>query len=210
VIRAGEQLRTFERALIETIRDAARVLDIGTSQRFAKELRPFEALFAGKQYVAAGYRPLRSFGQYNCDEHQDIQALTYPDGGFDAVLCIEVLEHVADPFKAVAEIKRVLRPGGRLLVTAPFLGPFHGKGGQTPGHEDYADYWRFTHQGLQLMFSDLSKVEVIPVDGPVEFRLRYLRLVNWVDRWPLRQLLDRFDKPRLGRSTTRHVVLGTK
>jgi hypothetical protein len=60
------------------------------------------------------------------------------------------------------------------------------------------------------MFSDLSKVEVIPVDGPVEFRLRYLRLVNWVDRWPLRQLLDRFDKPRLGRSTTRHVVLGTK
>ena len=210
MIRAGEQLKVFERALTTTIRDAARVLDIGTSQRYAKELRPFENLFAEKQYVAAGYRPSTSFGPYNCDEHQDIQALTYPDGSFDAVLCIEVLEHVADPFKAVAEIKRVLRPGGRLLLTVPFLGAFHGKSGLTPGHEDYPDYWRFTHQGLQLMFRDLAKVEVIPVDGPVEFRLRYLRLVNWVDRWPLRQLLDRFDKPRLGKSTTRHIVLGTK
>jgi SAM-dependent methyltransferase len=210
MIVAGRQRERLERVVRDTVQDAGRILDIGTSQRFAKELRPLEMLFEGKQYVAAGYQPSREYGRYNCDEHQDIQALTYADGAFDAVLCIEVLEHVADPFKAAAEIVRVLKPGGRLLVTAPFLGAFHGKGGDSADHEHYPDYWRFTHQGLALMFGGLSKAEVFAVDGPIEFRLRYLRLVNWVDRWPLRQLLDRFDTPRLGKSTTRHILLATK
>jgi ubiquinone/menaquinone biosynthesis C-methylase UbiE len=59
------------------------------------------------------------------------------DGSFDVVLCTEVLEHVPEPARVVAELGRVLRPGGVLLLTAP-LGsglhqlPLHFYGGYTP------------------------------------------------------------------------------
>jgi SAM-dependent methyltransferase len=65
--------------------------------------------------------------------------LPYPDGSFDTVLCTQVLEHVPDAELAMAEIARVLRPGGHALVTVPFL---------YPTHEAPYDFWRYTHHGL--------------------------------------------------------------
>ena len=49
----------------------------------------------------------------------DILALPFPDGSFDAVVCAEVLEHIPNDERAMAEIARVVRPGGRLAVTVP-------------------------------------------------------------------------------------------
>ena len=127
MLNGGKPEQIFAERLAETIRDAHDVLDVGTSQRFAKELRRYEQWFAGKRYVAAGYEPSQTYGAYNCDCHQDIQAMSFADESFDAVLCIEVVEHVADPFAATRELRRVLRPGGRLLLTTPFLSQYHGK-----------------------------------------------------------------------------------
>lgn len=53
--------------------------------------------------------------------HEDITALSFPDARFDAVLSFEVLEHVPDYPQALSEFARVLRPGGLLLLSAPFL-----------------------------------------------------------------------------------------
>jgi SAM-dependent methyltransferase len=53
-------------------------------------------------------------------EHQDLTALSYPDGSLDVVLSSDVLEHIPDPYRAHAEIHRVLRPGGSHLFTVPF------------------------------------------------------------------------------------------
>jgi SAM-dependent methyltransferase len=67
----------------------------------------------------------------------DASAMPVADGSFDAVLCTEVLEHVPEPAKVVRELGRILRPGGRLMLTAP-LGsglhqePDHYYGGFTP------------------------------------------------------------------------------
>lgn len=49
----------------------------------------------------------------------DALALPFPDGSFDVVMAAEVLEHVPDDRAAMAELARVLRPGGRLAVTVP-------------------------------------------------------------------------------------------
>ena len=60
----------------------------------------------------------------------DITAIPEADGSFDAVLCSEVFEHLPDPIAALREFARLLRPGGRLILTAPFcslthFSPFH-------------------------------------------------------------------------------------
>ncbi|HTI80195.1 MAG TPA: methyltransferase domain-containing protein [Acetobacteraceae bacterium] len=60
----------------------------------------------------------------------DILNIPEPDGSFDAVLCTEVLEHLPDPVRAIEELARLLRPGGALILTAPFWSLTH----QAPYH----------------------------------------------------------------------------
>lgn len=209
MLTGGAPERDFIAALKQLLERSHRILDIGTPARFHKELRPRESLFQGKEYIAAGYNPQKIYGVYNCDCHQDIEAMTFADASFDAVICIDVLEHVRDPFKAVAEIKRVLRPQGTALIITPFLHAYHGKGGKSQSHEEVPDFWRFTHQGMQKLFDDFSSVTLTPLDGPIEFRLKYL-LPGWVGFKPIRLLLDSFDPRRVPRNTTRQMLYGIK
>lgn len=67
------------------------------------------------------------------------EPLPFGDASFDTVLCTQVLEHVDNAELAMAEIARVLRPGGHALVTVPFL---------YPTHEAPYDFQRFTHHGI--------------------------------------------------------------
>ncbi|MGD9921564.1 MAG: class I SAM-dependent methyltransferase [Pseudorhodoplanes sp.] len=60
----------------------------------------------------------------------DITTIPEPDGSFDAVLCTEVLEHLADPVAALGEMARLLKGGGSFIITAPFwslthFAPYH-------------------------------------------------------------------------------------
>jgi SAM-dependent methyltransferase len=66
--------------------------------------------------------------------------LPLPDDGFDAVLSTQVLEHVADPGTYLDECRRILRPGGRMLLSTHGLMVFH---------PDPVDYWRWTRAGLE-------------------------------------------------------------
>ena len=65
MLNGGKPEQIFAERLAETIRDAHDVLDVGTSQRFAKELRRYEQWFAGKRYVAAGYEPSQTYWAYD-------------------------------------------------------------------------------------------------------------------------------------------------
>jgi SAM-dependent methyltransferase len=69
----------------------------------------------------------------------DAQSLPFGGGTFDLVISQETVEHLPDPFAAVAEMGRVLAPGGWIYLQAPFIIGYH------PGPEDY---WRFTRTGL--------------------------------------------------------------
>jgi ubiquinone/menaquinone biosynthesis C-methylase UbiE len=61
-----------------------------------------------------------SWDQSRLDIISDITQIPEPDNSFDAVMCVEVLEHLPEPVAALRELSRLLRPGGLLIVTAPF------------------------------------------------------------------------------------------
>ncbi len=63
---------------------------------------------------------------------------------------------------------------------------------------------------LERLFAPLEQLCVTPLDGPIEFRLRSTPMVRFVDSFPVRQLIDLIDRPRRGKATTRHVVIGEK
>ena len=77
--------------------------------------------------------------------------------GFDFVVCTEVLEHTLQPFDAVAEIHRLLKSGGLLLLTVPFNFRIHGP---------LPDCWRFTEHGLRALLKDFDLVELTAVETP--------------------------------------------
>ena len=73
----------------------------------------------------------------------DINAIPEPDASFDAILCSEVLEHLPDPLKALDEFSRLLKPAGKLILTAPFSSLVH----FAPQHfcTGFSRYW-YEHQ----------------------------------------------------------------
>ncbi len=70
------------------------------------------------------------------------EALPFASASLALVVSQEVIEHLADPWRAVGEAARVLRPGGRLYLQAPFVIGYH----PSP-----RDYWRFTAEGLRRL-----------------------------------------------------------
>lgn len=61
----------------------------------------------------------------NLDIVSDIRTIPVVDGSFDNVLCTEVFEHIPYPDQAVKEFSRILKSGGRLILTAPFCSQTH-------------------------------------------------------------------------------------
>ncbi len=81
----------------------------------------------------------------------DITCIPEPDAAFDAILCSEVLEHVPEPTKALDEFARLLKPGGKLILTAPFASLVH----FAPYHycSGFSRYWYEHHlaeRGFQI------------------------------------------------------------
>lgn len=113
-------LRKLERLFLERIRPGQRVLDAGCGRSLFTEIRPDwpftivaadvehdllrgrKALFPDVRWVVAGAQPL-----------------PFRDESFDALFAGELIEHLVDPAQGLAEFRRVLRPGGTLILTTP-------------------------------------------------------------------------------------------
>ena len=83
-----------------------------------------------------------------------VEALPVEDASFDVVLCTQVLEHCDDPAQAVRELRRVTAPGGRVLASTHGVQVYH------PSPQDY---WRWTHPGLERLFTENARWESVEV-----------------------------------------------
>ncbi|WP_445148455.1 class I SAM-dependent methyltransferase [Baekduia sp. Peel2402] len=129
-----------------------RVLDAGAGDA------PYRPLFVHCEHVTQDWPGSEHAGGRASAIVADLHHLPVADASFDAVLCTEVLEHVAEPERVVAELRRVLRPGAPLLVTVPFVGELH---------EEPHDHWRYTSHGLRgtLERGGFADVVVTPLTG---------------------------------------------
>jgi SAM-dependent methyltransferase len=115
-----------------------RVLDLGCGNS------PYAHLFPNRMCLDIRRKP-------GAAVVADAHALPFADDCLDTILSTEMLEHTLEPQRIVDEIRRVLRPGGRVLLTTRFIFPLH----DVPG-----DYYRFTNYALAHLFRGWSSVQV--------------------------------------------------
>jgi SAM-dependent methyltransferase len=149
---------------------ASRVLDAGAGEcQYAGHFtgHRYTAVDLGIGDLAWNYRAL--------DAIADLTALPFRDGSFDACVNIVTLEHVREPAAALAEMARVLKPGGRLLLIVPHEWEVH----QAPH-----DYFRYTRYGAAWLLdrAGFTAADIRPVGG--WFRLTSRRLLNGLQFFP--------------------------
>jgi SAM-dependent methyltransferase len=94
------------------------------------------------------------------NQHLDLECdlnkpLPLPDNRFDTIILSEVLEHIAEPGQLWAELTRILKPGGKMLVSVPFLYKIH---------EAPHDYFRYTEFSLKK-FASQNKLRVVELQS---------------------------------------------
>ncbi len=135
----------IERALVAHARGT--LLDVGCGEK------PFE----GHAPRVERWIGLDADSNSRADVHGTVFAIPLPDASVDTVLCTQVLEHVDDPARALAEMARVLRPGGALILTVPQYWPLH---------EEPYDFFRYTELGLRKLFAGAGlRVELLEGQG---------------------------------------------
>jgi methionine biosynthesis protein MetW len=116
----GPVLPAVDRLFRRYIRQGDRCLDVGCGDGRAGGLglRPYGAEYVGVDISQTAIEAARARG-LTALRIDDSASLPFPDDHFDAVICLEVLEHLWNPRATVNEIWRVLKPGSVLIATTP-------------------------------------------------------------------------------------------
>jgi SAM-dependent methyltransferase len=162
---------------------SGRILDFGCGSK------PYAACFPfAREYIGIDYDKSLSQGEY-CKRGNDFAydglKIPFPDNSFDAIVSFQVIEHVQCLQNSLAELKRVSRPGAKLLITGPLLWPEH----ETP-----YDFRRLTRWGIAQVIQEAGlKIDSVRPMGSIYdvlcvFILDYLNthkslLARWLCRF---------------------------
>lgn len=114
---------------------SGRALELGAGRHDYSTFAPLCS-----EYIRSDFKPPKGDPRIAIDA----TAIAFPDASFDAVVCMSTLEHIQAYDKVLAEVWRVLKPGGRFLLCVPWVFPWHG----APD-----DYHRFSATALRSMLS---------------------------------------------------------
>ena len=112
------------------------VLDIGCADGKPRQYLPADTEYVGLDY----YDTASNWYKTRPSIFGDAQQLPFPEGAVNHVLLLDVLEHIPDPERCLAEISRVLKPGGTLTIQVPFMYPIR---------DAPLDFHRWTRFGLR-------------------------------------------------------------
>lgn len=179
------------------------ILDVGGGEPFQKWLFKYKDLFA-----KCNYKTMEPNAESKPDILGDIHAIPLASDSQDAIICHSVLEHVADPTRAVRELYRVLVPGGKLFLHLPSIYPYHAR----QGDGGYPDYWRFFDDTLKILLKDFKEIEIVKRGGyftallffmPYQHKLRFM-----ID--PLACFLDMIFKTESRTTTAGYYIYAIK
>lgn len=142
-----------------------RVMDFGCGKK------PYQSLFTNAQeYIGVDYEGEgHSHKNEMIDVFYDGKKIPFADNSFDNIFCSEVLEHIFNPDEIIAELNRVLKPGGKILLTCPFV---------WGEHEIPVDYARYTRFALKyLMEKHGFNIVLLEKSGDYRSTLYQMRIV---------------------------------
>lgn len=154
VLRRRRQL--FQTWLKTMGQAGLQVLDVGS------QIQPYRPLLEGRinRYVAVDLCQTALVNVVCRGEE-----IPLSDGLFDLVICTQVLEYIKEPASLIAEIHRLLKPGGCLWLSAPSVFP----------RDSDEDLWRFSPGGLRLLLHKFEDVKIVAEDSSVA---GFFRTVN--------------------------------
>ena len=133
---------------------------------------------------------MNGFGDYPdiiCDICSDINGL---QNKYDKIICIAILEHVYNPFKAIDNLKSMLKENGIIYGYVPYLFHYH-----APKDLKFQDYFRFSKDALAYLFKDFKEIELYPVRGRISTPFNIMFAGRWkkyIEKTNLNIFLDKF------------------
>jgi SAM-dependent methyltransferase len=118
------------------------ILEVGSKEYGSTST--FRKMYPGQEYVGLDMAPGEGVDVV-ADLTQSVGSL--PENHFPLAICVSVLEHVAKPWLFAANLTRLVRPGGKVYMSVPWVWRYH-------AYPD--DYFRFSHRGIMSLFEEFE------------------------------------------------------
>ena len=157
--------KDFRSQILKEILQNDTVLDIG------KAMRDKHSQINAKKIETLDVNDFGDYPDIICDICSDINGL---QNKYDKIICIAILEHVYNPFKAINNLKKMLKDNGTIYGYVPYLFYYH-----APKDLKFQDYFRFSKDALAYLFKDFSEIELYPVRGRISTPLNIMFAGRW-------------------------------